>query len=100
VSRESLVAALEEAWDFGPYLNGVVAGNADLLLPILLAHASPEGRAAALRGLLEEQLNTIADRDGYVYLGTLNSGARRLSKVHRVMELLLAPTTPTGGTAE
>ena len=81
MSRESLVAALEEAGvpseaadrerirvffeARGEILvpevrdrmtRAIIATDADLLLPILLRHASPEAKAAALRGLLGERL--------------------------------------------
>jgi len=95
VSRESLVAALsDELWDEEGC--AWIASAADRILPILLAHASPEARAAALRGLLVERVNTISD-----HIGRVNVADEWISGEAVVRALLpLAPTPPTGGTAE
>lgn len=73
MSRESLVAALEEA-GVPEHSRYEIASDAAILLPLLLAHASaeqlaqsvltasPEAKAAALRGLLGERIDQLKHR--------------------------------------
>jgi hypothetical protein len=94
VSHESLVAALEEADFRDPVVLDALELHGDELLPILLAHASPEARAAALRGLLGERL----DCDGV--MDALSDAHENGFPSKHWVRNILAPTPPTGGTAE
>jgi hypothetical protein len=101
--RESLVAALE-AKGFFQYDAVLINHNAATLLPLLLAHASPEAKAAALRGLLGEALGKLTAH-GWRQLADYAGAASYWNpyfadpKRSEYVVNLLAPTPPTGGTA-
>jgi len=136
-NRESLVAALSSlrepygfAWEDdsreGMTYAELVADYADSLLPLLLAHASPEARAAALRGLVIARLEGLGmpsiqiaeqvaagkalaelERHAELSLGEAYAFSQRFvdlfapdKKVAQVANNVSAPTPPTGGTAE
>lgn len=70
MAAETLVEALERVFPLSEFAESHdnspsdIAGKASTLLPLLVAHATPEARAALLRTLLGERLEKMADPEG------------------------------------